>query len=68
MLDGILYDVDRMDTIVRQLVDAARVMSGRFQSYVELTDVADLVRQVAEQQERDPEPHRSSGPGTERRS
>ena len=55
MLDGILYDVDRMDTIVRQLVDAARVMSGRFQSYVELTDVADLVRQVAEQQERDPE-------------
>jgi signal transduction histidine kinase len=55
MLDGILYDVDRMDTIVRQLVDAARVMSGRFQSYVELTDIADLVRQVAEQQERDPE-------------
>jgi TrmH family RNA methyltransferase len=55
MLDGILYDVDRMDTIVRQLVDAARVMSGRFQSYLELTDIADLVRQVAEQQERDPE-------------
>jgi TrmH family RNA methyltransferase len=55
MLDGILYDVDRMDTIVRQLVDAARVMSGRFQPYVELTDVADLVRQVAEQQARDPE-------------
>jgi signal transduction histidine kinase len=55
MLNGILHDVDRMDTIVRQLVDAARVMSGRFQSYVELTDIADLVRQVAEQQERDPE-------------
>ena len=55
MLDGILHDVDRMDTIVRQLVDAARVMSGRFQSYVELTDIGDLVRQVAEQQERDPE-------------
>ena len=55
MLDGILHDVDRMDTIVRQLVDAARVMSGRFQAYVELTDVADLVRQVAEQQARDPE-------------
>ena len=55
MLDGILHDVDRMDTIVRQLVDAARVMSGRFQAYLELTDVADLVRQVAEQQGRDPE-------------
>jgi tRNA(Leu) C34 or U34 (ribose-2'-O)-methylase TrmL len=55
MLDGILHDVDRMDTIVRQLVDAARVMSGRFQAYVELTDVSDLVRQVAEQQSRDPE-------------
>jgi TrmH family RNA methyltransferase len=55
MLDGILYDVDRMDTIVRQLVDAARVMSGRFQPYPELTDVADLVRQVAEQRARDPE-------------
>jgi TrmH family RNA methyltransferase len=55
MLNGILHDVDRMDTIVRQLVDVARVMSGRFQSYVELTDVADLVRQLADQQARDPE-------------
>jgi TrmH family RNA methyltransferase len=55
MLNGILHDVDRMDTIVRQLVDVARVMSGRFQAFVELTDVADLVRQMAEQQARDPE-------------
>jgi signal transduction histidine kinase len=55
MLDGILHDVDRMDTIVRQLVDAARVMSGRFESFVELTDVSELVRQLAEQQARDPE-------------
>jgi len=55
MLDGILHDVDRMDTIVRQLVDAARVMSGRFQAYVELTDVGDLAHQVADQQARDPE-------------
>ena len=46
MLNGILHDVDRMDTIVRQLVDVARVMSGRFQPFVELTDVADLVRQI----------------------
>jgi signal transduction histidine kinase len=55
MLNGILHDVDRMDTIVRQLVDVARVMSGRFQAFVELTDVADLVQQMAEQHARDPE-------------
>ena len=55
MLDGILHDVDRMDTIVRQLVDAARVMSGRFPAYMELADVADLVHQVAEQQGHDPD-------------
>ena len=55
MLDGIVHDADRMDTIVRQLVDVARVMSGRFHAYVELTDVSDLVRQMGEQQARDPE-------------
>jgi RNA methyltransferase, TrmH family len=55
MLHGIMHDADRMDTLVRQLVDAARVMSGRFEAYAELTDVADLVRQVGEQQARDPE-------------
>ena len=55
MLNGIVHDADRMDTIVRQLVDVARVMSGRFHAYVEFTDVADLVRQVGDQQARDPE-------------
>ncbi len=55
MLNGIVYDADRMDTIMRQLVDVARVMSGRFHAYLELTDVADLVRQMGEQQARDPE-------------
>ena len=55
MLNGIVHDADRMDTIVRQLVDAAKVMSGRFEAYVELTDAADLVRQIADQQSRDPE-------------
>jgi TrmH family RNA methyltransferase len=55
MLNGIVHDADRMDTIVRQLVDAARVMSGRFEAFVELSDPADLVRQIAEQQGRDPE-------------
>jgi TrmH family RNA methyltransferase len=55
MLNGIVHDADRMDTIVRQLVDAAKVMSGRFEAYVELTDAADLVGEIAEQQARDPE-------------
>jgi signal transduction histidine kinase len=55
MLNGIVHDADRMDTIVRQLLDAARVMSGTFQPYLEVTDVGDLVRQIAEQQARDPE-------------
>lgn len=54
MLNGIVHDADRMDMIVRQLLDAARVMSGRFEAYVELTDPADLVHQIAEQQSRDP--------------
>jgi RNA methyltransferase, TrmH family len=65
MLDGIVHDADRMDMIVRQLVDAARVMSGRFEPYVELTDPVDLVRQVAEQQGRDPEhpPMEAAGGG-----
>lgn len=55
MLTGIVHDADRMDTIVRQLVDAARVMSGTFQAFAELVDVGDVVHQVAEQQGRDPE-------------
>jgi TrmH family RNA methyltransferase len=55
MLRGIMHDADRMDTLVRQLVDAARVMSGHFEAFPELVDVEDVVRQVAEQQARDPE-------------
>lgn len=55
MLNGIVHDADRMDTIVRQLLDAARVMSGSFKPFLEVTDVGDLVRQLAEQQARDPD-------------
>jgi RNA methyltransferase, TrmH family len=55
MLTGIVHDADRMDTIVRQLLDAARVMSGTFQPFAEVVDVSDVVRQIAEQQGRDPE-------------
>jgi RNA methyltransferase, TrmH family len=55
MLRGIMHDADRMDTLLRQLVDAARVMSGHFEAFPELVDVEELVRQVADQQARDPE-------------
>jgi RNA methyltransferase, TrmH family len=55
MLTGIVHDADRMDTIVRQLLDAARVMSGTFQTFAELVAVSDVVRQITEQQARDPE-------------
>lgn len=55
MLRGILHDADRMDTIVRQLLDAARVMSGRFEAFEEVIDLADLVHQVADQLSRDPD-------------
>lgn len=55
MLRGIVYDADRMDTIVRQLLDAARVTSGGFEVFPEVTDVGEVVGHVAEQQARDPE-------------
>jgi TrmH family RNA methyltransferase len=55
MLRGIVHDADRMDSIIRQLVDAARVQSGTFEPFREPTDVADVVRHVAEQQARDPD-------------
>ena len=55
MLQGIVYDADRMDTILRQLVDAARVIAGRLETFPEGTEVHDLVRQIAFAQARDPE-------------
>jgi TrmH family RNA methyltransferase len=55
MLTGIVHDADRMDTIVRQLVDAARVASGSLELFREQTDLSELVHDLAEQQARDPE-------------
>jgi signal transduction histidine kinase len=55
MLGGIVYDAERMDTVLRQLVDAARVFEGRFEAFPEQTDVPDLVRQIARMVVRDPE-------------
>jgi RNA methyltransferase, TrmH family len=55
MLSGIVHDADRMDTIVRQLLDAARVVGGNLELFPEDTDVPELVLSVAELQRRDPD-------------
>jgi TrmH family RNA methyltransferase len=55
MLRGIVYDADRMDTILRQLVDAARVGGGRLETFPEQTHVGELVLHVSEALARDPE-------------
>jgi len=55
MLGGIVHDADRMDTILRQLVDAARVMGHTLEPFPEQVDVPKLVLEVAAQQRRDPE-------------
>ena len=55
MLQGIVVDADRMNTIVRQLVDAARLTAGRLELFPERTDVGELVRRVAASLERNPD-------------
>ena len=54
MLQGIVHDSDRMDTILRQLVDAARVVGGNLEPFPEHVDLAKLVGDLATQQRRDP--------------
>ena len=55
MLQGIVHDADRMDTILRQLVDAARVVGGNLEPFREQVDLAELVTALAESQRRDPD-------------
>lgn len=55
MLQGIVVDADRMNTIVRQLVDAARLTAGRLELFPERTDVGELVRRIAASLERNPD-------------
>jgi TrmH family RNA methyltransferase len=55
MLQGIVYDTERMDAIVKQLVDAARITGGRLELYPENVDVGELVRTLAESSRMDPE-------------
>jgi len=55
MLAGILHDTDRMDAIVKQLVDAARVVSGNFEIFPEEVAVRALVEDLGHMLSRDPE-------------
>lgn len=55
MLQGIVHDADRMDTILRLLVDAARVIGGNLEVFREQVDIGDLVLSVADAQRRDPD-------------
>jgi RNA methyltransferase, TrmH family len=55
MLRGIVHDADRMDQIVRLLVDAARVAAGSLELFPDQTDVADLAAAISELLGRDPE-------------
>jgi RNA methyltransferase, TrmH family len=55
MLQGIVYDADRMDTIVRQLVDAARLVAGSLELFHEQVDLGQLVVELGENLRRDPD-------------
>ena len=55
MLTGIVHDADRMDQILRLLVDAARVASGSLEPFPDRTNLGEVAAAIAEQQRRDPE-------------
>jgi TrmH family RNA methyltransferase len=55
MLGGIVHDADRMDQILRQLVDAARIAAGSLEPLPEQTDIRDIVETIAAGASRDPE-------------
>ena len=55
MVQGIVFDADRMDTIVRQLVDAARVVEGSLELFPEQVDLGKLVHDLGEHVSRDPD-------------
>lgn len=55
MLAGIEFDSDRLNAIVRQLVDAARVAADAVELFPERTDVGQVVEQIASSLARDPD-------------
>jgi TrmH family RNA methyltransferase len=55
MLAGIVHDADRMDQILRLLVDAARVSDGALEAYPDRVDLGEVVDTVVAMERRDPE-------------
>jgi RNA methyltransferase, TrmH family len=55
MLAGIVYDTDRLNMTVRQLVDAARIAAGGIDLFPDRVEVGGVVRRIAEVRGRDPE-------------
>jgi TrmH family RNA methyltransferase len=55
MLDGIQYDTDRLNGILRQLVDAARIAAGALDLFPERADVRKTVEAISASLARDPE-------------
>lgn len=55
MLRGIVYDADRMDAILRLLVDAGRVAAGTLEMFPERVDLAELALGIVASVKRDPE-------------
>jgi TrmH family RNA methyltransferase len=55
MLQGIQYDTDRLNAILRQLVDAARIAAGTLDLFPERTDVRASVEAIASSLTRDPD-------------
>jgi signal transduction histidine kinase len=55
MLAGIVYDTDRLNGILRQLVDAARLASGTLDLFPERVDLGAVVGSTADSLRRDPD-------------
>jgi K+-sensing histidine kinase KdpD len=55
MLRGIQFDTDRLNAILRQLVDAARVAAGALDLFPQRTAVAQVVEEIATSLARDPD-------------
>ncbi len=55
MLQGIVFDADRMDFVLRLLVDAARLTAGSLEVRREQTDLGEVVSSIGESQARDPD-------------
>ena len=55
MLQGIVYDTDRLNAILRLLVDAARLAAGTLDLFRQRTDVGVLVGQISASLARDPD-------------